>query len=129
MSNRQTFQIIGIIFFLSGYLDSFAVDLPVISEHTGLNIAHPLLKALEYPSLTVKDINQLLAGGAMDGQYFTLHISTHPLMLIDLCDCPWYKFNWDPGHHFELAKEGPKNCHSESQVFVTSYLPVTKKIR
>ena len=40
MPNNQIFQIVGIISCLPGCLDSLAVDLPVVSEHTRLDIAH-----------------------------------------------------------------------------------------
>jgi hypothetical protein len=46
----------------------------------------------------VEDIKQQLVDGAMDGQYFTLHVPTHLLTLICLLDSPWNKFNCDTVH-------------------------------
>ena len=59
-SNRRTVQIAGIVSFLAGRLDSFFVDLHVVSGHTGLDIAHTLLEPLKDHSLTVEDITQQL---------------------------------------------------------------------
>jgi hypothetical protein len=66
MSNRQTFQIVGIISFLSGCLVSFVVDLPVICGDLELDIRHTLLEPLKHHSLTVEDIRQQLVDGAMN---------------------------------------------------------------
>ena len=65
--NGQTLQIVGINSFLSGCHDSFVVDLPLVSGHTGLDIAHALLEVLKHHSLTVEDIKQQLVGSAKDG--------------------------------------------------------------
>ena len=84
--------------------------MPVISGHTGLDIAHALLEALKHHSLVVKDIKQQLVDGAtVDGQYFMLHVLTHLLMLIGLHDSPGYKFNWDPARCIELAEGDAQN--------------------
>ena len=74
------------------------VDLPVVSGQTGLDIAHALLETVKHQSLMVEDIKQQLVDGAMDGQYFTLHVPTHLLTLICLLDSPWNKFNCDTVH-------------------------------
>ncbi|CAG7653743.1 unnamed protein product [Allacma fusca] len=128
--NRQTGQVVGLVTFLNGNVETLNVGFVPVPDHSPRGLADSILKPIN--DVIVGNLEKRTVNGAFDGEYFIKKATD--VIAESLChgtDAHWLTLQWDAAHRLELSvKEalGTTSRNSTPTWFSTAILDTVNNV-